>query len=143
MYSVTAEYHGQSRWEGIAMRDFSVHLTHRPGELARVTNALSLVGVNLKSVAAMTFGTEALLRFVPDDVDGARQSLRENNIRFEESEVVPILLENQAGELTGVAAKLAEEGLNLHALYVLGVSDDLIELAIAVDDVKKAKRILE
>ena len=26
------------------MREFVVHLTHRPGELARVTNALSPVG---------------------------------------------------------------------------------------------------
>ena len=41
------------------MREFVIQLGHRPGELARVTNALSLYGVNIKSVAAMTIGDQA------------------------------------------------------------------------------------
>ena len=53
------------------------------------------------------------------------------------------MLENKAGELTGVAAKLADAGVNLEALYVVGLAGDLIELAVAVDDVKKAKKVLE
>ena len=125
------------------MRDFIVQLTHRPGELARVTNALSLASVNIKSVAAMSFGGQAVLRIIPDDFSAARNALRENNIRFEEQELVTVMLENRAGELTGVAAKLSDAGLNLEAVYVVGLSDDLIELAIAVDDVKKAKKLLE
>jgi len=57
--------------------------------------------------------------------------------------VITVLLENRAGELTGVAAKLADAGVNLEAVYVVGLAGDVIELAIAVDDVKKAKRVLE
>ena len=125
------------------MRDFVIHLTHRPGELAGVTNALSLQGVNIKSLAAITFGQQALLRLIPDDVEAARSALEAANIRFEEHELVTVLLENRAGELTGVAAKLADAGLNLEAVYLIGVADDLIELAIAVDDVKKAKKVLQ
>ena len=53
-----------------------------------------------------------------------------------------VLLENKAGELTGVAGKLSEAGLNLEAIYVVGLADDLIELAIVADNVKKAKRVL-
>jgi hypothetical protein len=125
------------------MRDFVIHLSHRPGELAGVTNALSLQGVNVKSLAAMTLGNEALLRLIPDDVEAARTALRDANIRFEEKELVNVLLENRAGELTGVAAKLADAGLNLEAAYVVGLADDMIEIALAVDDVKKAKKLLE
>lgn len=125
------------------MRDFVVRLAHCPGELADVTNALSLQGVNLKTVAAMALDNQALVRFIPDDDDGARRALRAGNIRFEENDVVTILLENRAGELTGVAARLADAGLNLEAVYVVGVADDLIELAIVVDDAKKARKALE
>ena len=95
------------------MRDFVFQLANRPGEMARVTNVLSLVGVNIKSVAAMTLDDQVLLRLIPDDVEATRSALRENNIRFEENEVVVVLLENRAGELTDLAAKLAEAGLNL------------------------------
>lgn len=125
------------------MKEFVVQLTHRPGELARVTNALSPLGVNLKSVAAMAVGEQGIMRFIPDDPVAARQALNNDGIRFEENEVVVVLLENQAGELTGVVAKLAEAGVNLLAIYVVGVSDTLIELAIISDDAKKAKKLLE
>ena len=125
------------------MKDFVIPLSNRPGELADVTNALSLQGVNVKSLAAMALGTQAILRLIPDDAEAARDALRSANIRFEEKELVTVLLENRAGELTGVAGKLADGGLNLEAVYVVGLSDDLIELAIAVDDVKKAKKVLE
>jgi len=125
------------------MRDFVIHLTHRPGELANASNALSLQGVNIKSLAVVTLGTQGVLRLIPDDVEAARNALHAANLRFEEKELVTVLLENRAGELTGVAAKLAEAGLNLEAVYVVGLAGDLIELAIAADDVKKAKKVLE
>jgi hypothetical protein len=125
------------------MRDFAIHLTHRPGELAQVANALGRKGVNLKSVAALTLGNQGLVHLIADDVEAARAALRESNIRFEENEVVTVLLENQAGELADVAAKLSNAGVNLHALYVIGLDGDLVELAIIADDVKKAKKVLE
>ena len=125
------------------MRDFVIQATHDPGELARITNALSLADVNIKSIAGLAIGPQALIRIIPDDLDAARSALREGNIRFEENELVTVLLENRAGELTGVAAKLADAGLNLEAVYVVGLDGDLIELALAVDDAKKAKKILE
>ena len=125
------------------MKDLVIHLTHRPGELASVTNALSLQGVNIKSLAAIAFDQHAVLRLIPDDIEEARSALRAANIRFEEHDLVTVLLENRAGEVTGVSAKLADAGLNLEAVYVIGVADDLIELAIAADDEKKAKKVLQ
>ena len=124
------------------MKDFVIRLTHSPGELADVTNALSLAGVNIKSLAAMSLADQALLRLIPDDAEAARNVLRDKNIAFEENEVATVLLENKAGELTGVAARLADAGLNLQALYVVGLADDLIELAIVADNMKKAKKVL-
>ena len=49
------------------MKDFVIRLAHSPGELADVTNALSLAGVNIKSLAAMSLGENAMLRLIPDD----------------------------------------------------------------------------
>jgi hypothetical protein len=124
------------------MRDFTIHLTHRPGELGRVANALSRTGVNLKSVTGLTFGNQALLRLIADDVEAARTALSEAHIPFEENEVVPVLLENRAGELGDLADKLANAGVNLQAIYVIGLDGDLVELAVGVDDIKKAKKAL-
>ncbi|HXY34233.1 MAG TPA: hypothetical protein VEI07_08400 [Planctomycetaceae bacterium] len=125
------------------MRDLVVHATHHPGELARIANALSLKGVNIKSVAALAIGNQGMVRIIPDDIEAARSALTDANIRFEEKELVTVLLENKAGELTGIAAKLADAGLNLDAAYVVGLGGDMVELALVVNDVKKAKKLLE
>lgn len=125
------------------MKDFSIQLADRPGELARVTNALSLYGVNLKSVTAIKFGDRASLRLIPDNDESTRSALKAGNIPFEENEVAIVLLENRAGELTGIASKLGEAGVNLEAAYVVGLTDGLIELAIVADNVKKARKALE
>ena len=69
------------------MRDFTIELTHRPGELERVCDALSRAGVNLRSLAALAVGTRAVCRLLPDDVEGARSALQGSNIPFAEEEM--------------------------------------------------------
>ena len=113
------------------MRDFTIPLTHRPGELGRVASALAKKSINIKSVAGMSLGNQAAVRIIADDVDAARTAFKEANIQFEESELATVLLENQAGELANVADKLNNAGLNLQAVYVIGLDGDLVELAIA------------
>lgn len=125
------------------MRDFLIQVGNRPGELARVANALARTGVNLKSVVGIGAGNQGWVRVLPDDVEATRTALQEANLRFDEGELATVLLENKAGELAEVAGKLANAGINLHAVYVVGLEGDLVELAFAVDDVKKAKKILE
>jgi hypothetical protein len=125
------------------MRDLVINVTDRPGEIARVANALARGDVNMKSIAGIGFSKQGVIRVIPDDIEAARSALNESNIRFEESELVTALLENKAGELAGVAGKLANAGLNVHAVYVIGLEGDLVELAFAVDDAKKAKKALE
>ena len=125
------------------MRDFAIQLTHRPGELARVATVLGRHRVNLKAVAGLAVGTHVTIRIVPDDVEAARDALESANIRFEESEVVQVLLENRAGELAAVSSRLGDGGVNRRAIYLTGIAGNLVELAIVPDDVKKAKRLLE
>ncbi len=124
------------------MRDISVTLTHRPGELARVARALSRYGLNLKSVAGLAIDGHVQIRLLPDEIEPARRALEANGIKFEESEVVTVLLENKAGELAEIAEKLADANINLQGLYVTGLDGDMVELAIVADDPKKAKRVL-
>jgi len=124
------------------MKDFSIQLTDRPGDLARVAEALSRGGVNIKGLAAVSIGRQALAHIIPDDIEAARSALEESNIRFTESEVHTVLLENKAGQLADVVRRLSEAGVNLEALYLTGVLDDLIEVAFVSGDSKKVKKLL-
>lgn len=125
------------------MKDFAIELTHRAGELARVADALSRYGVNIKALAGQAIDQRVVVRIIADEPESARTALDRANIRFEEEEVIKVLLENRAGELAAVTTKLAEAGVNLRAIYLTGIVDDLVELAIVSDNPKKAKRVLE
>jgi hypothetical protein len=125
------------------MKDFSITLTNKPGDLARVAQALARRGVNIKALAGLSTGGVALARILPDDTVAARGAFEAANIRFTESEVHLVLLENKSGVLADVANRLGDAGINLDAIYVTGIADDLVELAIASDDPKKTKKILE
>lgn len=125
------------------MRDFAIELTDRPGELGRVAIALSRYGVNLKAVTGLAIDHHVIVRIIADDPEAARLALQGAGIRFSEEEVVQVLLENRAGELATVTAKLAEAKVNLRAIYLTGIVDNLVELAIVTDDPKKTRRMLE
>ena len=125
------------------MRDCSIQLTNHPGDLTRVAQALARRGVNIKALAGMSIGGVAMARILPDDIVGARSAFEAASIRFTESEVHLVLLENTAGVLATVTNRLGEAGINLEAIYITGTADDLVELAIVCDNPKKAKKILE
>ena len=91
----------------------------------------------------VSVGGHAIARIIPDDIEVARRAFQEANIRFEESEVHTVLLENSLGELAAVTNRLGDAGINLEALYVTGITDDLVEIAIVCDNPKKAKKLLE
>ncbi|HMG70804.1 MAG TPA: ACT domain-containing protein [Gemmatimonadaceae bacterium] len=125
------------------MKDCSIQLTNHPGDLARVAQALAHRGVNIKALAAITVGSVAMARILPDDIVVARSALEAAHIRFTESEVHIVLLENTPGVLASVTNRLGDEGINLEAIYITGIADGLIELAFVSDNPKKAKKILE
>ncbi len=124
------------------MKEFRVTLGNRPGELARVAENLSRQGVNIKSVSATASGNQCTLHLIGHDVEATRTALREVAAQFAEQEVITVLLEDRAGELARIANDLSTAGVNIDAIYLTGKADDLIELALAVDDVKKAKKVL-
>jgi hypothetical protein len=126
------------------MRDCSIQLTNHPGDLARVAQALARRGVNIKALAGISVGGGvAIARILPDDIAVARSAFEAANIRFTEGEVHLVLLENKAGVLADVTNRLGDAGVNLEAIYITGIADDLVELAIVSDNPKKAKKVLE
>ncbi|MBN1421924.1 MAG: hypothetical protein JXP34_24340 [Planctomycetes bacterium] len=124
------------------MKEFRVTLSNRPGELGRVSTALSRQGVSLKAVAATSAANQVVVHFVGHDVTAIRAGLESASIPFEEEEVLLLLLEDKAGEIARIAAQLGEQGVNITAIYLAGRADDLVEVIVATDDVKKAKKIL-
>jgi hypothetical protein len=120
------------------MTEFVVHMDHRPGMLASLTEVLAAAGVNIEALAAFGFDGEGVVRLVVDDAESARRALREAGLAAEEMQVLSAFMPHAPGELATVTRKLADSGINIDAVYVINSSAEGIELAIAVDQPETA-----
>jgi hypothetical protein len=125
------------------MRDLTFELTHQPGELTRIATALARQQVAIRGGTLLAFGPRILARFIPSDLGAARNALDIAGVRFEESEIMPVLLESRAGELAMLSTRLANGGVGVRAIYITGTHDNILEVAIATDNIARAKRALE
>jgi hypothetical protein len=87
--------------EAALVRDISIELEQKPGELARVASMLARQQVTLRAGIAVAVGRRLIARFIPSDIEASRRALDAAGVPFEESEILTVLLESRAGELPG------------------------------------------
>lgn len=120
------------------MTEFVVRLDNRPGSLARLTELLAGAGVNIDALAAWGRNGDGIVRLVVDQPEACARVLDEAGLSFDEQPVLSARLADRPGELARVARALADAGVNIEAIFLLGAHADGLEVAIAVDDPEAA-----
>jgi hypothetical protein len=117
-------------------RDISIRLTEdRPGELARVVQALSQAGVNMEGLAEIGGVVHVLAR----DPREARQALRAAGFAIDaELEVLIVPMPHRPGEVSMIVQRLADAGVNVRFIYL--ATDT--RLVIGTDDITAARATL-
>lgn len=123
------------------MSVFTVDMENRPGELARLCEAMADSDINLV-LSATARGDEGTVAFVADDEAAAQAVLTEAGLKYEMRQALTIRLENQPGTGASTFRKLAEAGVNTELLLPVRVSDDLFLAVILVDNEEKARDAL-
>ena len=121
---------------------FIVDLQDKPGELARVTEAIAQKGVNIEAFSGATAGDRGAVILVTNDDEGTRRALAEAGCQVRESELVTASLEHRPGALAAAARKLADAGINIQAALPTGMSDGKVSVAFATDQPAKARELL-
>lgn len=125
------------------MKDFTIDIDARNGELARVAAALARHHVALKAGAAVSTGPRFIARFVPSDFHAARVALEGAGLRFEENDLIPVTLAPRPGELAALLARLSGSGVGVRALYLTSGAAGRLELALAPSNLALARRVLK
>lgn len=123
------------------MRQFEILINDRPGELAKVTDALAMNGINIMAIASERCGNP-IIRIVTDDEQSTRAALNKANMKFREKELMIIELQDRPGELSKVAKRLANSGVNVESIHILNKRTSTTSIALVVDNYKKASEIL-
>lgn len=125
------------------MREFKVYVNNQPGELARVTEALAGRAVNIRAISSEAGETKPYLRIVTNDVNTTEKALRTAGFNFDQNGVLSVELIDRPGELAKVAKRLSRAGVNVESIYIVGKKGGKTELAMVVDNEKKASKALK
>src|SRR2546423_4737658 len=124
------------------MNAFIVSLDNKPGELARVAEAISTKGIDITSFSGVTCGGDGTIALLTNDEAGTRRALADAQFRVREIEVVSASVENRPGGLATLARKLADGGINIEAALPTGMSGTTATIAIATSDPTKARSLV-
>lgn len=124
------------------MNAFIVDLTNKPGELARVADAIAQKGINIEAFAGATAGGAGSVVLVTNDEAGTRRALADAGCTSREVELVMASLEHAPGSLAAATKKLADAGINIEAAMPTGMAGDKVTVSFATDNPAKAREIL-
>ena len=123
-------------------QQFVVQLPNQPGELARLLEGLAARGLDLRSIGASGIASQGAAVLVLNDAEAAREVLRTGKYSFTEGEAIVTTAPDEPGAVAGIARRLADAGVNLQGLAILGWHQGKAELALSVDNPDVARRVL-
>ena len=114
----------------------TVRVEDRPGELARLGEALGGAGVNVDGFSGTTSGGQAEIHLLVEDAASARSALEGAGLQVTgEREALVVDAPNNPGELGRAARRLADAGVNIEVAFPTADG----RLVFGVDDIGKAR----
>jgi len=121
---------------------FSVFTPNRTGRLHDLVGILSCNGVNMLALSVLDTTDSAIIRFIVDDPDHARELLDRNGFPYSESELLVVEI-SSATELNRLVCALLEAEVNVNYLYsFIPHPDGKSILALNMEDNEVAEKVL-
>ena len=122
------------------LKELRVTMADQPGSLAKLAEALGKAGVNIEAISAATAGGSGDIRILVADTAAAKKALEGAGVTVAgEREMTFVDLEDKPGSLAGTAKKLADQSINIDAVYVVSGTGGKKQLAIGTSDTAKAR----
>jgi hypothetical protein len=120
-------------------KQLTAWVTHRPGTLGEIGNALGAKKVNIRAFAATDEGGRGAIRLVVDKTAVAKKALIAKGFETTEEEVLQVTLGDRPGAVGKLGEKLAAAGVNILYAYVgTGGGARKANVILAVSDMKAA-----
>ncbi len=120
--------------------NITIKLDNRPGELARLGEALGQAEINVDGMCAVTSAGTGTIHLLVEDAGAARTALATAGIAIDSEREVLIVeaIEDQPGALGKIARRVADAGVNLNLAYLATNT----RVVLAAEDLEKARAAL-
>lgn len=124
-------------------KQLTLIVPNRPGQLARVTQALAAKQLNINAITIVDTADYGLLRMVVDNPERAATVLREAGYDVCTDDVLAISIPNRPGELAKLAQALAKVRVNISYIYSGSAGRNNALIVLKVNNMRRALKALE
>ncbi len=124
------------------MQVFLVDLKNKPGELARVTEAIAAKGINIEAFSGATCSDSGRVALMTNDEPTTRTLLKDSGFTYTELEATDAAFRHEPGALAKATRRLADAGINIEAALPPGMEGNEVHVAFVTSDPVKAKQVL-
>jgi hypothetical protein len=124
------------------MIGFLVECANRPGEIARVSQAIAERDVNITASCSLAWGDRGAIGLITSDAESTREALKATGMTVHEYELVSFRLPDRPGTLAEASQRLASAGIDIEFLVPTGYAGGEVTLAAGVDNVPLARQAL-
>lgn len=127
----------------VQMKQISVFLENKAGQLAAFTKLLSENGINLRALSLADTQDFGILRIIVEQPDKTVALLEKEGYAYSTTAVVAVPLVDKPGALAEVLAVCADNGISVEYAYAfLSSQPDTACLIIRTDDHDKTVKVL-
>lgn len=127
----------------MSLKQVSVFLENRAGQLAEVTELLAKNGIDLQALHISETADYGVLRLIASDWQLAEKILREENIPVNVSDVILASVPDAPGGLSSLLKILADRDIDFSYMYsVFGRTEGAANMILKVADIDAVEKIL-
>ena len=128
----------------MTVKQISVFLENKPGQLAAFTDVISEGGINLRALSLAEAEDFGIVRVIVDDVYNATAVLKEEHYIFSISDVIALEIPDTPGGLNQMIHIFGDNDVNLEYMYAFaGKKKGVANMIFRVKDVDKAIAVLK
>lgn len=128
----------------MTVKQISVFLENKPGQLAAFTDVISKGGINLRALSLAEAEDFGIVRVIVDDVYNATAVLKAEGYVFSITDVIAIAIPDIPGGLNQIIHVFGDNGVNLEYMYAFSSNKaGVANMIFRVKDVAKAIDVLK
>ena len=126
----------------MAIKQLSIYVENKPGEMAKVVRAISGAGINIRAMSLADTKDFGVLRLIVSDPDKMKEILSEDTI-VTTTQVIAVEMDDKEGALYDVLKVLEDASINVEYMYAFtGTVPNKAYVVLRVDDLAEAESIL-
>ncbi|NYZ79710.1 ACT domain-containing protein [Candidatus Micrarchaeota archaeon] len=120
------------------MKQITVKLKDKPGEVYRVCDALGKKGINIVSIYGG--GYDGFFKIFTEDETSTMKAFQQAGFEAAAKDVLIVNITDKPGELAKITGRLARAGINVNYMSLITKDKNSTTMGFDVDDVEKAKK---